>query len=75
MRRHSLGNQTNKAWLAGFDAAIAGLARSANPYKREPQVRAWERGWWTGYWGEEAGVRTMKRIANRVRPGSYLEVA
>lgn len=70
-----LGNPTTKAWLRGWDAATCGLSRIHNPYKRDPQFRAWEKGWWSGYWAEDAGVRTMKRMVNKMRPNTYTEVA
>lgn len=43
--RHSqLGNPTDKAWLAGWDAGVVGRSAGDNPYRRLIQAHAWERG-------------------------------
>lgn len=56
-----LGNPTNKAWLAGWDAGICGLRN--NPYTRRPQAAAWERGRAAGLRSTAADVAIMKRRA------------
>ena len=73
-RYKPIGNATDKAWLAGWDAAVSGYPRGLNPYKREPQVHAWDKGWIAGYWSGDPQVRTMKRIANRRCPGTYTDI-
>jgi hypothetical protein len=60
-RRRQLGNPTNKAWLAGWDAGICGL--KSNPYVRRPQADAWERGRQSGLRSNDADVAGMKRRA------------
>lgn len=53
-----LGNPTNKAWLAGWDAGICGL--HANPYRRSPQRRAWADGRASGLRSSTDDVRRMR---------------
>lgn len=36
----TLGNHTNKVWLAGFDAGITGQPPCCCPYTRGPQKAA-----------------------------------
>lgn len=56
-----LGNPTNKAWLAGWDAGICGLA--SNPYKRKPQRDAFDRGRVSGLRSNDEDVKQMQRRA------------
>lgn len=64
MKQHALGNPTNKAWLAGWDAGICGL--TSNPYRRGPQARAWERERLAGLRSSAADVAVMKRLAGYI---------
>ena len=58
---------TDKAWLAGWDAGICGRGSGANPYRRRPQVRAWEFGRVAGLRSNDDDVRILKLICNRRR--------
>ena len=64
MKRRPLGNPTNKAWLAGWDAGITGASAHANPYRRLPQAHAWENGRLAGLRSNEIDVAQMKRRAD-----------
>lgn len=57
-----LGNPTRKAWLAGWDAAVAGYSYQDTPYRRAPQVRAWQSGWVFGRRSDAAAVRQLQYI-------------
>ena len=63
MRPRPLGHQTNKAWLAGWDAALVEQSIHANPYKRRSQHRAWEAGRIAGQRSNADDVAQMKRRA------------
>ncbi len=60
MKQRPLGNPTDKAWLAGWDAGICGRISNCNPYKRRPQYGAWERGWRAGRRSNFEDVQIMK---------------
>lgn len=71
-----LGDFTDRAWLAGWDAAVAGLPRTGNPYRRRPQRRAWDAGWAAGRRSGELDATIMQRRANRIaerrgKPAAY----
>lgn len=58
-----LGNHTNKAWLAGWDAGVVGFSFAANPYRRRPQAHAWEDGRLRGRRSNAEDVKIMQRKA------------
>jgi ribosome modulation factor len=60
-----LGDFTDMAWLAGWDAGITGASVSANPYKRPAQRRAWEKGRACGLRSDDSAVAAMKRRVGR----------
>ena len=52
---------TNKAWLAGWDAGISGTPGHANPYRRSDFRRAWDRGRTAGLRSSDQDVANMQR--------------
>lgn len=45
---------SDKAWLAGFEAAKTDLILDDNPfYPGEDEFKCWENGWWEGFYGED----------------------
>lgn len=64
------GNPTNTAWLRGWDAAVASLRSSSNPYTRAPQRQAWSKGYEAGWRSSDTDVLAMnnrtKSSARRV---------
>lgn len=64
MRYRQLGNPTNKAWLAGWDAGIVGHGAGVNPYRRKPQHGAWERGRVAGRRSDDHDVAELRRRAD-----------
>lgn len=67
MRYRQLGNPTDKAWIAGWDASIA---FTCNPYKRLPQQRAFDSGKLAGQRQSDDDVRVLKLRLERLRPDS-----
>lgn len=66
MRPHRpLGNPTDKAWIAGWDAGIVGLGSGANPYTRRPQAKAWEAGRTAGRRSNDDDVAALQRRMSR----------
>lgn len=65
MTARELGNPTDKAWLMGWDSAIAGRPLACNPYRRRPQQRAWNAGWDAGNKSDDASVAIMRLRAER----------
>ena len=64
MRNRQLGNPTDKAWVAGWDAGVIGVGYSMNPYRRRPQAEAWKAGRGAGWRSNDDDVRQLKqRIA------------
>lgn len=63
-----LGNYTDKAWLAGWDASIRFELPRANPYKRRPQAKAWLRGHEAATRSDDAAVLALKNVMARRAP-------
>lgn len=64
MRRRALGNPTDRAWIAGWDAS---LTYTGNPYKRAPQLKAFDRGKAAGNRAGVEDVRRLKQCLTNVR--------
>lgn len=60
-----LGDYTDKAWLAGWDAGVCGLGNEFNPYKRPAQAKAWQRGRDLGLRSDDIAVKIMRNILAR----------
>lgn len=67
-----MNHRSPKMWLNGWDDATAGRPRR-NPYNRRDYQRRYDRGYDAGLNPTEQRVRQMKRMVNRIKPGTYPE--
>ncbi len=64
-KQRPLGDYTDKAWLAGWDAGVCGLGDGFNPYKRHAQAKAWKRGRDLGLRSDDTAIKIMHNILAR----------
>lgn len=65
MKQRPLGNVIHKAWLAGWDASLT-YAKD-NPYTRQPQAKAFERGKAAGFRQGDGDIKTFQRFQRMAR--------